>query len=34
MPGRRPDLVVRFGRAAPMPMSARRPLADVIITDN
>lgn len=34
MPGRRPDLVVRFGRAEPMPMSVRRPLEDVIIIDN
>lgn len=30
MPGRRPDLVIRFGRAAPMPYSIRRPLEDVI----
>ena len=34
MPRRRPDLVVRFGRAEPMPMSVRRPLEDVIIIDN
>ena len=34
MPGRRPDLVVRFGRAAAMPMSARRPLEDVIVAGN
>lgn len=26
IPGRRPDLVVRFGKARPMPMSIRRPL--------
>jgi len=30
IPGRRPDLVIRFGKAAPMPMSMRRPLDDVI----
>ena len=30
IPGRRPDLVIRFGKAAPMPMSIRRPLDDVI----
>lgn len=29
--GRRPDLVIRFGRASPMPMSIRRPLNAVII---
>lgn len=29
---RRPDLVIRFGRAEPMPMSLRRPLDDVITT--
>lgn len=29
--GRRPDLVVRFGRAKPMPMSLRRAVDDVII---
>lgn len=28
----RPDLVVRFGRAAPLPPSLRRPLADVVRT--
>lgn len=28
--GRRPDLVVRFGYAAPMPRSLRRPVGDVI----
>lgn len=28
---RRPDLVIRFGRAEPMPMSLRRPVNDVII---
>lgn len=30
IPGRRPDLVIRFGKAAPMPMSIRRPLDYVI----
>ncbi|HZF46742.1 MAG TPA: nitroreductase family protein [Sphingomonadaceae bacterium] len=30
MPGMRPDLVVRFGRGKPMPMSPRRPV-DVVI---
>jgi hypothetical protein len=34
MPGRRPDLVVRFGRAVAMPMSVRRPLDDVIVAGN
>lgn len=28
---KRPDLVVRFGRAAPLPMSARRPVSEVLI---
>ena len=32
IPGRRPDLVIRFGKAPPMPMSIRRPLDDVIET--
>lgn len=32
VPERRPDLVIRFGRAAPMPMSLRRPVDDVIIS--
>lgn len=31
IPGRRPDLVIRFGRARPMPMSIRRPLEAVIV---
>ncbi|MBA4225550.1 MAG: Tat pathway signal protein [Hyphomonas sp.] len=31
MPGRRPNLVIRFGRTAPMPMSMRRPVDDVIV---
>ncbi len=31
MPGRRPDLVMRFGRAAAMPFSARRPVDAVMI---
>ncbi|KGF70796.1 hypothetical protein LL06_03335 [Hoeflea sp. BAL378] len=30
--GRRPDLLVRFGYARPMPRSLRRPLGDVIVT--
>ncbi len=30
MPGRRPDLVMRFGRGAAMPYSARRPVAAVM----
>ena len=33
LPGRRPDLVIRFGRADPMPPSIRRPLEDVIVRD-
>lgn len=31
LPGRRPDIVMRFGRAPAMPMSARRPVAAVMI---
>jgi len=31
MPGVRPDLVVRFGRAPALPMSLRRPVEDVIV---
>ena len=31
IPGRRPDLVIRFGKAAPMPMSIRRPVDSVIV---
>ena len=31
IPGRRPDLVVRFGKALPMPMSTRRPLDAVVV---
>jgi len=31
VPGRRPDLVIRFGRAQAMPMSIRRPLDAVIV---
>lgn len=31
--GRRPDLIIRVGRAEPMPMSLRRPVDDVIIAD-
>ncbi len=32
MPGRRPDLVMRFGRGAGLPYSARRPVDEVIVT--
>jgi hypothetical protein len=31
VPGRRPDLVIRFGKARSMPMSIRRPLDAVIV---
>jgi len=31
MPGVRPDLVIRFGRAPALPMSLRRPVRDVIV---
>lgn len=31
MPGRRPDLVIRFGRAAAMPFSARRSVETVMV---
>jgi len=31
MPGRRPDLVMRFGRGPALPFSARRPVGEVII---
>ncbi len=31
MPGRRPDLVMRFGRGAAMPFSARRPVVAVMV---
>jgi nitroreductase len=31
LPGQRPDLVIRFGRASPMPWSMRRPLDEVIV---
>jgi nitroreductase len=34
IPDKRPSLIVRFGYANPMPMSMRRPLADVILKDN
>lgn len=30
MPGRRPDLVMRFGRGAAMPFSPRRPVGEVV----
>jgi nitroreductase len=32
LPGRRPDLVVRFGRAPALPWSPRRPAANVMVT--
>jgi hypothetical protein len=31
LPGRRPDIVMRFGRAPPMPWSARRPVDKVMV---
>jgi hypothetical protein len=31
LPGRRPDLLMRLGRGAAMPFSARRPIKDVLI---
>ena len=31
LPGRRPDIVMRFGRAPAMPMSARRPVEAVMV---
>jgi len=31
LPGRRPDIVMRFGRAPTMPMSARRPVEAVMV---
>jgi hypothetical protein len=31
MPGRRPDIVIRFGRGAALPFSARRPLMAVMV---
>ena len=31
IPGRRPDLVVRFGYASPMPRSLRRRVTDIIV---
>jgi len=31
-PGLRPDLLVRFGRAAPMPYSPRRPVSSVVVS--
>ena len=30
MPGRRPDIVMRFGHAPPVPFSLRRPVEAVI----
>ncbi len=29
--GRRPDLVIRFGKAPPLPMSLRRPVSEVLV---
>ncbi len=31
LPGRRPDIVLRFGRGTPLPFSARRPLAAMML---
>lgn len=31
IPGRRPDLVVRFGRAEALPMSLRRPVSEIVV---
>ncbi|WP_426031189.1 hypothetical protein [Cypionkella sp. TWP1-2-1b2] len=31
VPGRRPDLVMRFGRGAVMPYAARRPVDAVLL---
>jgi hypothetical protein len=31
LPGRRPDIVMRFGRGAALPFSARRPLEAVMV---
>lgn len=31
LPGRRPDIVMRFGRGLPLPFSARRPVEDVLV---
>lgn len=31
LPGRRPDLILRFGRGETMPFSARRPVANVMV---
>lgn len=31
LPGRRPDIILRFGRGTPLPFSARRPLEAVMI---
>ena len=31
IPGRRPNLVIRFGRAAALPMSLRRPVVDLVV---
>ena len=31
VPGRRPDIVMRFGRGLPLPFSIRRPVEDVLV---
>ena len=33
LPGRRPDIVMRFGRGPAMPFSARRPVEEVLSPD-
>lgn len=32
MPGRRPNLVIRFGKAPAMPMSLRRPVDETLVS--
>ena len=32
MPGRRPDLIMRFGYGSPVPFSVRRPVESVIVS--
>jgi hypothetical protein len=34
LPGRRPDIVMRFGRGAPLPYSARRPVEAVTVSSS
>lgn len=31
IPGKRPDLVIRFGKAPALPMSLRRPVSEVLV---